>query len=154
MSSNTYAAPLRLEWRPCPRTALVLGAVHLGALAAVGASALPLGLKALAIVLVGWSLVRVLRRHAWPLAPDAVVALDWDAEDRWWLHTRAGSVLEGRLLPEVYVSAGLVVLPFKTAAGPRSVLLHPGRVEGEGLRRLRVRLRISAPSPAGDSSAV
>lgn len=127
------------------RLAAYLAAVHALGLAAV--LLLPVGgaLRAAlaAAVLVGLAAGLagpVLHRLPWALR-EAV----WQADGTWSLTLASGRVLEGRLLPSTYVGRGLVLLAFR--CGP----LHPcflpllaDNLDADALRRLRVRLRLSA----------
>ncbi len=143
MSSQRYAAPLRLRLEPSP-SLFVLYSFLLGGgllslwlveppwLPGMIASLLALGLYA-----------SVLRRHVWLSAPAAIRELVWEGDGIWRLLRADGSEREARLRGDSFVHPYLVVLNFRQTDGrPCSVLLIPGRVSAADLRRLRVRLKL------------
>ncbi|HKK06433.1 MAG TPA: protein YgfX [Gammaproteobacteria bacterium] len=144
MSSTRYAAPLNLELRPSRRMAVGLMLVHCVALAALCLPMLvPVALRFLLAAVILWHLIRVLSRHAWLTDSNAVVRLIWGEDGLWTLVNRDGSARTATLLGDSYVSLPLIVLRLSCLdGGTRAVALVGDMVDGDSLRRLRVRLRL------------
>lgn len=121
---------------------LVLGTLQLGAVACGFASDLPLAIQCL---LAGCALLyagRCSGLHGSRRVARAIVLLVWDRQGRWRVLQRDGTLLDVCLEHGAYVHPQLLVLPFRSAGGRRlSVLMVPDAVNGDALRRLRVRLR-------------
>jgi hypothetical protein len=144
MSSTAFATPLNLELRPSRRLAGFLLAAHGGALALLPFTSLPLWAMITVGLAVLASLTRLLPRFATLGHPDAVTRLVWPAGDEWQLSSRGGQQDSGVLLPGAYVHPSLVILPFRTGRGRRSVPILPDMLDADSFRRLRVRLGLHA----------
>lgn len=159
MSSAAFGAPLRLELRPSRRFATGMVLVH--AAAALMPWSLPVHP---ALAFLGSVAVLAAAARVWWLhlgGPAAIVSVLWDGEDVWHFRRRDGGIERGRLLPQAYLHPALMVLCcaleagelrrrpvwMRLAFGSRRVLvLAPDSADPDGLRRLRVRLRLLAES--------
>lgn len=143
MSSAGSAPPLVLRRKPSRRLAALLFAIHVAALSGLGLPMLiPTWTKAVLAALVVFSGVLSLRRDAGLRTADAVLRLGWSEGEQWWLETRAGARVHGRLREDSLVLPGLVILRLDIEPrGTRSVILPADGTEFDDLRRLRVRLR-------------
>ena len=122
--------------------AVVLGGLHLGAIACGFANDLPPTFQALVALCVLLAGMRCIALHGSRRAARAIVLLVWDRLGQWRLVQRDGRVPDVRLEPGGYLHPKLVVLPFRTRAGRRfRVLIVPDMVDADRLRRLRTRLR-------------
>ena len=84
---------------------------------------------------------QVLRKGAFALR-----AVELDGVNGWSLYTAKGVARDASLLPSSFVRPWLTVLNFSVGRfGRRSVILLPDAVDGEILRRLRVRVRTAPP---------
>ncbi len=94
-----------------------------------------LSLKLALLALVALLLARALRQvlDPWPL-------LEWDAAGHWWLHGD-GDMKAVELLGTSTLGP-LLVLRMRVDGRRRTLLLTPGRLPANDLRRLRVRLAI------------
>lgn len=136
-----------IELKPSRRLGLLLLAMTALMLAAIQLAALPIALKAgLGIAVAG--LV------AWG---------GWRAKPMACLRLAAGGRLQGRdgnsewhdveVLGDSFVSAGLIVLRYRSAGGPlRSLTLLPDSAAPDDLRRLRVQLRWALHTRSDTSS--
>ncbi|MDX9741547.1 MAG: hypothetical protein RBT81_10260 [Gammaproteobacteria bacterium] len=162
MSSAAYATPLRLELRSSRRLAVGMAALH------VCAALIPWTLPVHPLMaLLGSGLVLLSASRAWRLhlgGSSAIASLRWDAEDIWHFRRRDGKTERGRLLPQGYLHPRLAVLRYAVEREgedsrhrPRLsrlvarcqpcrvlVLLPDSSADQEGLRRLRVRLRLES----------
>lgn len=160
MSSAAYATPLRLELRPSRRLAVAMAAVH--AAAALMPWTLPVHPVA---AFLGSAAVLAAGARVWWLhlgGAAAITSVHWDAEDVWHFRRRDGGIERGRLLPQGYLHPGLAVLRYAVtgenvsvragwpAPGTPScrvlVLAPDSCADPDGLRRLRVRLRLMSES--------
>lgn len=145
MSLSKYATPLALNRHPSKRFAIYLIAAHSLALVVL---CLPMALPWYGRLILGFavlfSLVYTLMGVAWLRFPSSVVSLHWDHNDVWTLTNATGITVQARLLADTLVTSKLVILRFACDDGRRRVvpLLWDG-VNGDSLRRLRVRLRQS-----------
>ena len=127
--------------------ALMLGALHLGAIACGFVTDLPLAIQGLVAVCVLLAAVRGIALHGSRRAARSIVLLVWDRRGQWRLVQRDGRMLDVRLEHGAYAHPKLLVLPFRTRSGQRVPVLVAGDMaDAEGLRRLRMRLRCGATS--------
>ncbi|MGE0080618.1 MAG: protein YgfX [Thiohalomonadaceae bacterium] len=85
--------------------------------------------------------------HAWRMHLGArrITAAMWRPEGDWHLTSADGMSGEATLAPECYVSPYAVVLRFQGTAGRvRTLVILADALDADTLRRLRVRLRITA----------
>ena len=150
MSSNEYAAPLRLEFRHSPGLILVFSLIHLGVLPTVAMIQAPLGVKVAIAAAVLFSLGRSLLRHGLRWSPAAVKGLVWQNDGQWQLERADGRVSGARLLNNAYVHPRLAILNFALEGSQRqvTVLVTPDGLRVGSFRQLRVRLRLAAGSLA------
>lgn len=142
MSSHAYAAPLSIRPEPSRYLGAALILMHAGAALTSLLTALPLWLRVVLVIAVAVSLFRAWRTH---LGTRRIVAAVWRPEGEWHLTTADGKRITATLAPECYVSPYAVVLRFKDVAGRvRTLVLLPDALDADTLRRLRVRLRITA----------
>lgn len=140
-------APHFVHLAPSRQLTLVLGGVHVGALACALANELPLAVRAAVAVCALLSARRCISLHATCGAARAIVLLAWDGQGRWRLVQRDGQVLDARLEHGGYSHPMLVALPFRTSGGRRvCVLIVADRIRSDTMRRLRVRLRCMSGS--------
>lgn len=139
------ASPVFLRLAPSARLTGVLAVAHTGGAGCVLASDLPAVVRALLVAILAWSAWRSVGLHGWRWADGAIVLLVWDRLDRWRLVRRDGRVLDATLSRDGFCHPLLVVLSFLTREGDSvPLLIVPGMVDGEDLRRLRVRLRCAS----------
>lgn len=138
-------AAFTLTVDPSRRLVLAAAAAHLLAVAAVLLAELPWPYRAVLLAAVAVSLARSARRTA-PVGlrcqPDGQLAIgagdDWEAVE---------------LLPDTMVLSWLVVLRYRCAGRPRSLVVLAGAVADEDFRRLRVWLRWRAARLGKDAHA-
>jgi len=151
VSSQRYAAPLRIALEPSPHLFVLYAFVLGGGLLSLWLAAPPWPLGLATSLLALGLCIGVLRRHVWLSAPAAIRELVWEADGLWRLLRVDGSESEACLQGDSFVHPYLVVLNFRQLDGRRcSVLLTPQRVSAETLRRLRVRLKLEG---VGDQAA-
>lgn len=137
MSSNNYAAPLQLELKPSRRLGAFLWTVHIAGLAVLFALSISLWLKGPLAGAVLFSLVVELDRAR------RFVRLLWSEEGEWNIQIGELPSISGELLPNTLISRFGALLIFRLVTGRRvSVVALPDAFTGDGLRQLRVRLRI------------
>ncbi len=145
MSSSKYAAPLYLRRCPSRPLTLFLVATHGVGLLLLPWVALPWELAGCLGLGISVSLYRSLRDQALLSSSRAIIEVSWDGEGVWRLRQRNGIEWRGKLLPSYYAGPRLILLSF--VLGPvwrrASIVLLPGSIELQALRRLRVRLRIT-----------
>lgn len=150
MSRHTHRAPLRLQPRPSRWLAVFLVLVY-GAVAAV-ALVLPVHWSARAALVLAAAgglaygmAHQVLRRLPW-----SVTGALWEPDGTWTLTLGDGREVEAKLCPSTFVSQSLVVLNFRRAWWWSPALVLPAdSLDADLLRRLRARLRATAPESAG-----
>lgn len=133
MSSNAYAAALRLDLAPSRLRRNWRRLAHLAA-----AATLPLlqstGLAVVVASVVLFSLYRSRR------APE--IGLLWDSDDRWTLYETAAAT-DAMLAGAAFIQPWLVILPLRRADSGRvqRIAIFPDMLPARDFRRLRVRLR-------------
>lgn len=134
---------LRIELRASFRLAALLVAAHVMVAATVLALPVPLWLQVALLTAIAVSVVRSLTRHALRNSPTACTSLDLhrDGGAQWLL--RSGTMLDGRVLGDSFVSPLLTVVSLRRDDNGRrdSVVLLPDSAEAEALRALRVWLK-------------
>ena len=142
MSSRRYATALIVEPRADRPLRVALVSIHLIALISLGfmgLSALWLGLGCLAVTASG---ISCWCRRLHDTGSCRIRRAVWDAKGEWWLETGSGDRVRSRLRGEGLVTGTVIVLNFKADdAVSRTLLLRPGLVDTDTLRRLRARLR-------------
>ena len=140
--TDLTASAIFLRLGPSSRLTLLLAGLHGGALGCGLASDLPAGVKIAMALLVVSSAWRSVVAHGLRRAARSIVVLVWDRHGHWRLVRRDGRSVDARLEHGGFTHPQLVVLVFRVH-GRRSVALviAPDAADGEGLRRLRVRLR-------------
>ncbi len=94
-------------------------------------------LKLLLCIFIIGNLLYSLRRQGW----QRIVSVQPRADGQWCLRSADGAEWGGQLLGDTYIATYLLILNFKLASGRhRAVVLLPGAVTCESLRRLRVDL--------------
>ncbi|HEY9199754.1 MAG TPA: protein YgfX [Gammaproteobacteria bacterium] len=132
MSSNAYAAALRLELRPSRQRRGWHRLTHLAVLVSVPLLQSPwLMVAVLAAVAASW-----FRSHA-----EQKIILLWDSDGGWKLFEEAGESA-AVLAAAPFVQSWLVILPLRMDGRHRvrHVVLFPDMLPAEEFRRLRVRL--------------
>jgi hypothetical protein len=90
-------------------------------------------------------------RRSWVLqvsrtAPAAIRSLESLADGEWRLIDRKGRVVTARLAPQNFVAPWMTILTFRLGRfRRRHIVLLRDNCDLDGVRRLRVRLRTSAP---------
>jgi hypothetical protein len=136
MESPTF---LRLDLKPSPRLAALLGAAHFLALAAAWASLSGWPLAAVVagiLVSAAASLAEALHR-----AGRAAVSVELHEDGRAAWQDSRGGWHEARLGGGHFVAAGLVVMGLNRKNGRKWIVILPDSAPQEDLRRLRVWLR-------------
>jgi len=146
MSSKKYASPLRLELKPSVIFFVLLGAIHLLAVALIWKMVFPLSLQILATTLLLFSFYFYALEHALRRSRRAVVALLWDEHDQWCLFNVAGEKIEANLCADSFVHPGLLILNFQIPGRRwrRSVVIPKDAMPRQPLRQLRVRLKLNS----------
>jgi hypothetical protein len=131
--------------------ACALVAAHLAAAGAVIVAVPQWSARVAACVVIFANACWSLRRHAWLLAPRAVVELEFRGESECALRQRDGRRVTCYVRGSSHVSTGLVVLHLETPGRrlARYVVLAPDSIASDRFRRLRVRLRWASPHQAG-----
>jgi toxin CptA len=146
MSSKKYAAPFSLIPEVSRRLTGLLFVGHGGAIILLYFLALPVVLRWFIAVGLVANLIVVLRKQSGRPGPGNVRALLWQAEGDWMLDIVGVGWQSAQLLPSTYAHPWLVVLNFRLEEErrSRSVVLLPDAIDGDNLRRLRVRLQVEA----------
>ncbi len=146
-------APLRLRPGVSVQLMLYVWAIHLSALPGLMSVPLSPWLKVCMGVLLVSSLFRIHRRHIGRQSPQAIEEAIWDEQGTWRLRLASGDTLEADLLPDSFVTLSLVLLNFRVDRFHRSLILAPGALDRDTLRRLRVRLKLDY-GKSGDGSGL
>ncbi|MCK5639925.1 MAG: hypothetical protein KAJ19_03980 [Gammaproteobacteria bacterium] len=146
MSLNKYATPLRLEPHISRILLILLLFAHGGALLLCLLPDFSPVIRLVIILFVALSLLFVFRRF---YSENTFKQLVWDEQGVWVLCRHDGRQLDAELLPDSYVSPGLVILNLRCLDGTRcpSQLLLSDSLDEETFRRLRVRLRLEGAAP-------
>ncbi len=142
---------LHLKLGPSRGLALVLVAAHLGAIAVVWSSPLPLAWMLTAKLAVAASLAWSTWSAALRRAEHSVIALEIDADGAVRALQRDGEWVPRRVGGETFVSPLLTVLVLRTVEGRtrrHAVMIPADSADAETLRALRVWLRRRIPEPA------
>lgn len=133
MSSNAYAAALRLDLSPSRRRRQWRWLAHL-AVAATLPMLQHIGWVAIVAAVLLFSLYRSRRTHD--------PGLLWDSDGRWTLYEHAMET-EAELAGAAFSQPWLVILPLRRADGGRvqRIAIFPDMLPAREFRRLRVRLR-------------
>ena len=140
MSSNRYATALRINLGFSRWLALLVVCSHGVALALIMLLPVPWWLRLGLVILVIISCRRQCRRHVLRCDPRTITALEWRADDSWWLTAHNGVVVNPSLEADSYIHPLLVILNFSCAGGSLSVVLFRDSIDHEHFRRLRLRL--------------
>jgi toxin CptA len=150
MSRHSHRAPLRLHPRPSRRLAVFLVLVHAATAAAVLGLPVHWAVRGALVLLTGAGLAYGLAVHVLRLAPWAVTGAVWEPDGTWTLTLASGREVEARLLPSTFVTTVLIVLNLRCGRWYTCSLVLPGdALDPDLLRRLRARLRATAPEAAG-----
>lgn len=134
---------LSIHRKPSLRLLIILSLAHLVATSLFWPLALPFGIKAIAVVMLVFSLVYYVRQDALLTASNAVVAFELSDDMCCTLITRSGESMVCDLSGSTFVAPYLTVLNLKSAGKffTRSVMILPDGIDAEEFRRLRVLLR-------------
>lgn len=124
------------------------------AAAAAAALALPVhwAVRGGLVLLTAAGLAHGLALHILRRAPWAVTGALWEPDGTWTLTLASGREVEARLLPSTFVTNALIVLNLRCGRWRTCTLVLPGdSLDPDLLRRLRARLRATAPETAGAS---
>lgn len=137
--------PLRLELGRSYRLAAVLSLVHVLALWMVWVSMFPVVGQWAFSLLIGLSMLSVLRRHVARVGTGAIRQLFWDADGIWRLVDTGGHEHMVERQGEFLRTPWLVILNFRQESGGRFAAVVPrDAVDAQAFRRLRMRLRVTA----------
>lgn len=133
MSSNAYAAALRLDLRPSRLRRNWRRLAHLAAAATLPMLQSPWLVAGVAVAL----LFSLYRSRGEP-----EVSLLWDSDGRWTVHESATET-DAMLAGAAFIQPWLVVLPLRRADSGRiqRIAVFPDMLPARDFRRLRVRLR-------------
>lgn len=130
--------PILIRYRPSGKIAAFNALVHLGALFCLLLAEIPVAIMLLAGTAVLVNCGVCLKRFLSP--QDTCIKLD--RYDRWQLLRDNGEAVDLELLPGALVHPKIVALCFREPGGrSRYCVLTHGNLDGQTLRRLRVRLR-------------
>ena len=139
---SPFALPIHIDYRPPASLLILLTIIHAGALVCLLSVSLSLGSKVLLTLIMFCSYLIYTRRYI--RARRKPVELMLRPDNEWRLVDRSrGDPHWSRmtLIPGAFVHPRLVVLNLRGPPGKYAFLLTPENVEGNCLRRLRVRLR-------------
>jgi len=140
--NSRFELPLLIIIKPSPWMSSVLIFIHIGAAAALLAVDLHSIAISAVLMAIAASLAHALVTVVGQKHPDTPVQLLLTAGEEWWLTCVSGHTFQARLLPVACVHPLLTVMSFGARGRRRySVILTPDVVDGDLLRRLRVRLR-------------
>ena len=133
----------RIEIKPSIRLTIAVCALHLGAAAAIGFSALSPWLRVGLTAAIGAGLVWSLLSRVALRAAESIVGLEITAAGGFSYLTRCGAWHVCELLGTSYVSPQLTILNLRAEGRcfVRHVVLVPDNVEARDFRRLRTWLR-------------
>ena len=133
MSSNVYAAALRLELQPSRQRRWWRSLTHLAV-----ATTLPMLQSPWLITIVAFVLLLSLHRSR----AEPAITLLWDSDGRWTIFENGGETTV-TLAEPAFIQPWLVILPLRVDTQPcvRCVAVLPDMVPAQEFRRLRVRLR-------------
>ena len=133
MSSNAYAAALRLELAPSRRRRQWRWLTH-----AVASATLPLLQSSWLIAAVACLLLYSLHRSR----HDPALVLLWDSDGRWTLYEGTAAT-DATLAATAFAQPWLVILPLRRADNGRvqRIAIFPDMLPARDFRRLRVCLR-------------
>ena len=133
MSSNAYAAALRLELKPSRQRRYWRWLTHLTVAATLPMLQSPWLVAAVVVIL----LLSLSRSRTEP-----AITLLWHGDGRWTLF-EAGSKMAVSLAEPPFIQPWLVILPLRVDAlrHARRITVFPDMLPAQDFRRLRVRLR-------------
>ncbi len=147
MSLPKYATPLCLDLKASRIFLVILCFMHGGAILVLLIVPVSGWLSILFILLIVLNLYLQINLYIRMNTKKSIVRLVWLEGQQWKIFDRCGDSVEGVLLGQSYLHAGLVVLRFKTAAKERRVaIIFIDSVTAESHRKLRVRLRMQVCS--------
>lgn len=137
---------IRIDIKPSRRLALLTALAHGAAAAAVVAVEFPPWVTTTLLFAIGVNCAAGLRRHAFLLHPESIIALRIGNEEEVQVELRGGECNPCTLLSTTFVSPWLSVLNLSAGEGApaRHTVLFEDSLDAEDFRRLRVRLRWSA----------
>ena len=143
MSSKKYAAPLQLEIRRSKSLLYFLCLLHVIAIGVIFFLVMSIEIILLLTLFILYSAYYSITRYALLSAPDAVVTVIWDHNDKWKIRTRRSREQVVKLMWDSFTHPNLTVLNFKRQGQffSQSVILLADNVNKEDFRRLRVRLK-------------
>ena len=118
---------------------MFLLAVHTLSLLAAWLNPLPLWLKFLLSLSIGYSLWLVYKQRA---NGPAILGLQLKPDGSWLLHRVVGGDVEAQLLGSSLVNPWFVLLHLRTEKQAYSVLIPRDSLEADAFRRLRVALKV------------
>lgn len=155
MQHGAFELPIRIKMLPSTWLTAALVISHGGALLIlIIMVSLNLWIKLSVVLVIILSFLHCFYIYIWRKSSHSIVELVLNERDEWLLIRRDGQVLEPRLRSGTFVHPLLVVLPFQYGWNFPTVILTPGTVDKDTLRRLRVRLRFqinSDNSQSGDN---
>ena len=134
MSSNAYAAALRLELKPSRQRRWWRWLTHLAVAATLPMLQSPWLIAAVVVIL----LLNLYQSRAEP-----AITLLWHSDGRWTLF-EAGSDMAVSLAEPPFIQSWLVILPLRVDAQHRArhIAIFPDMLPAQEFRRLRARLRL------------
>ncbi len=148
---SNFELPIRFPLTPSKWLIAVVYFSHLGALACVYFSNIPV------LLLQATCLIILLNLAYWHykiiyLPKRNPTELLLNDKDEWYIIDEVQGEMEGEmvpivLLPESYVHTHLIVLMFRQDRGKKVVILTPDNISKTSCRRLRVRLRFTLSGP-------
>lgn len=139
MSSDAYAAPLRLELRPSSQRRWWRRLTHFAVLVSLPLLQSPwLALAVAVALLVSWRRTRAERE----------TILLWHSDGRWTLF-EDGAEFDATVAGLPFIQPWLVILPLRTGRQRRArrVVVFADILPAHDFRRLRVRLRAGGDAP-------
>lgn len=139
---RAFELPIHITYRPPAWLAITLIISHVGAIICIFVLPVPPWIKVSLTAVVMAGLLRSLSRHLHDSYRSDPSQLILNASDEWILVDERGdrSIM---LLPGAFVHPALLVLRFRDNGRINTCILAPSTVNGDILRRLRVRLRFN-----------
>lgn len=132
-----------LQRKPSRQLAMLLLIVHVGSFGLLWPLAVPLWIKVMITGLLIMSFIYYLRQEALLTSDAAITVFTLTAEQKCIITTHSGTIINGSLLANSFVSPYLTLILIQPQGKWRthSIVLLPDSLDAESFRRLRVRLR-------------
>ncbi len=134
---------LSIQLQPSKQLAILLSLAHCTAAGAFWPLALPMIVKMIIIFLLAGSLYYYLRRYAWLISAQSIVALHLTGRNQCELKTNTGSAIDTVIDASTFVAPYMTVLCLKEDQihRYRTVVILPDGIDADSFRQLRIWLK-------------